>query len=222
MIRLVLLGLLIASILLVARAILRRGSGQAVQRNTQPLVLAAQKITEGYTPAMQALAFAGSQTNCTASDSPFLMEAKKEFRDHYGPWLQANLTPQETDTAVFKMVMYGYGFMGYLQPAQLADPQLVLATFDRVLKRYEPDGIETAYIERTQQTLQQIEDDAARTNAIVNELKRLAGERGRQLLWLSEKGEGLLFFIVADDAVDALLKVEFDADHQWCNDPPIS
>ena len=176
-------------------------------------------ISNNHSGALEAVHFARNDKSLLTENSAFLTQAKIEFGNNLVEWLVDDLTLEQSVAAVFKTVLHGYGFMGYIDHKQIYHPTTLL---DELAKVLATNGVVVEDLESVAVDWQKtaaIADPQQQANALVEAMSALATLHGFSLLWFDEGGDSYAFFTVPASVADQLNGVVVDSDHKFTAPP---
>ena len=134
-------------------------------------------------------------------NSIFRETAKNKYQDNYIEWLDADSDLENVPSAVFKTVLYGHGFMGYIDWKVIYDAKEVFWSLNKIFDAANLGKSNDNELSPTIAKLSSIKDDTQRANAIIEQCEKFCNSKGRTIIWLDEGSDSYIFFIVPIDTI---------------------
>lgn len=192
-----------------------KNGGSSADSNWEQVIQASNLVSEADSRVQGAIEYAMKDGDILNERSVFYAKAKEEFGRRHMEWVNEDLSLKEVPPAVFKTVLYGYGYMGYLDWKDIYDPRESLHSVAETLKKVTGKTIGESEWEKAADELALIEDQNQRANLVVQEMEMLVQKYGYQLVWFDEGGDSYAFFSVRPSAAEQLHNLALDSDHKF-------
>ncbi|WP_226661784.1 hypothetical protein [Microbulbifer aggregans] len=213
-------ALLLAALILVGAAAWASGSGSKAGNssgdlNWEQVIQVSKLISESDVRVQNAIKYAMGDADILNEHSSFYKKSEEEFGRRHMGWVNEDLSLNEVPPAVFKTVLFGYGYMGYLDWKNIYEPEEALHAVAVVLERPIGKEVSKSVWVKQAKELESVEDENHRANLVVKEMATLAEQHGYQLVWFDEGGDSYAFFAVSSSVAEQLENVELDTYHKF-------
>jgi len=148
------------------------------------------------------------------TDSDFMKEIEKNFGEEYVDWIELEPTKEELPYAIFKTVLSGFEWMGYMDWKDVYDLDEMTWHFNHLLKKHELASVSTAEKEQIREKLSLLnEDHNLIAETTIQAFETLIEKRGFKILWFSESSDSFACFIVNESVFNKLNNTRLGEEH---------
>ena len=171
------------------------------------------------TKVANAIKFAQSDKDILNENSTFCQEAKTEFEGRLIEWNTDDQDQNNVPTAVFKIVLHGYGYMGYLDHKDICEPKEVFLTLNSIFTALGIKEINNNDIATVEGQIDKIDDSGEKARVLIKEMEKHVHGAGHEISWFDENGGSYAFFIVLPETAKKLENVALDENHKFISRP---